>query len=524
MRLTDASVVIRPRSAWEALDLGVLLARRHAGLLMASWALLTLPLFALLSLLLWEYPSWSILAFWWLKPAFERLPLHILSHALFGDTPSLKQAFKALPALLRPQLLASLTWRRLSPTRSFDLPVLQLEGLAGRERSQRLMVLGQRDAGAATWLTVVGVHLEMALWLGLIGLFYLLLPPQIELNWSWQSLIEAASGDWLWLEHLSNLLYVLVLIVWEPIYVACGFTLYLNRRTSLEAWDIELLFRRLRQRLSGVAAALLLGVGVFLMQAPTTAMADEAAQAAQQAQPDPLGPEASRLLNQPLTSQEARQAITRLLDAPPFEHRETVTRWRLGEPQEEPAAGEWDLKALLERLAKLIEFWKSLDLLAVIFEALLWAALLALLLLLGWRYREWLQVFAVRLPRLRRREQAPPRQLFGLELAPESLPADVAGAAERLWAEQPRAALGLLYRALLSRLLHDYRLPLTSAHTEAEVLGLVQTLGRDELSAFSQALTGHWQNLAYGHRAPTEPLWPLLCQDWRRLFEQGQQP
>ena len=95
MRLTDASVAIRPRSAWEALDLGILLAHRHARLLMGSWALLTLPLFAVLSLLLWQHPTLAILIFWWLKPAFERLPLYILSHALFGDTPTLKQALRA---------------------------------------------------------------------------------------------------------------------------------------------------------------------------------------------------------------------------------------------------------------------------------------------------------------------------------------------------------------------------------------------------------------------------------------------
>src|SRR3989338_8086315 len=134
MRLIDASVAIRPRSAWEAMDLGVLLAKQHAGLLMASWALVTLPIFALLCALLWQYPSWAVLLFWWLKPAFERLPLYILSHALFGATPSLKQALRALPGLLRPQLLASLTWRRLSPTRSFDLPVMQLEGLSGKSK------------------------------------------------------------------------------------------------------------------------------------------------------------------------------------------------------------------------------------------------------------------------------------------------------------------------------------------------------------------------------------------------------
>jgi hypothetical protein len=34
----------------------------------------------------------------------------------------------------------------------------------------------------------------------------------------------------------------------EPIYVAAGFGLYLHRRTQLEAWDVELVFRRLAAR------------------------------------------------------------------------------------------------------------------------------------------------------------------------------------------------------------------------------------------------------------------------------------
>ncbi len=154
-----------------------------------------------------------------------------------------------------------------------------------------------------------------------------------------------------------------------------------------------------------------------------------------------------------------------------------------------------------------------------VFEALLWAALVAAIALLIWRYGDWFSAFAGRLglPQ-RRRQEAPPSQLFGLEVAPHSLPDDVAGEVERLWVEQPRAALGLLYRALLSRLLHDYRLPLNSAYTEAEVLHLVQGLELQELNGFSQRLTGHWQNLAYGHRLPPEPLKGELCADWRRLF------
>ena len=75
---------------------------------------------------------------------FERLPLHILSKALFGETPSLRESLKAFPGLLRQQWLASLTWRRLSTARSFDLPVQQLEGLDGRARKQRLVTLSLR--------------------------------------------------------------------------------------------------------------------------------------------------------------------------------------------------------------------------------------------------------------------------------------------------------------------------------------------------------------------------------------------
>ncbi|AYC34111.1 DUF4129 domain-containing protein [Pseudomonas cavernae] len=513
MRLTDASLAIRPRSAWEALDLGVLLARRHAGLLMASWALLSLPIFALLSLLLWDYPSVALLLFWLLKPAFERLPLHVLSHALFGDVPTLREALRAWPRLLKPQLLASLLWRRLSLTRSFDLPVLQLEGLHGAARSRRLAVLGQGDGGAR-WLTLVGMHIEGALWLGLVTLLYLLLPQQIELDWDWQRLLEQGSDDWLWLEHLSNLLYALVLIVWEPVYVACGFTLYLNRRTVLEAWDIELVFRRLRQRLTGIAYALLLGAGLLLLQPPSDAWAAGASSCPLPLD-DPQGPQTARLLHQPLTSQAAHEAIGQLLDQPPFENRETVTRWRFGE---EPQTQKPDPEDP-SNLARLLERW--LEHLAQVFEVLLWALLLSLLVLLGWRYRDWLQTFAGRLHLPQRRQRAAPAQLFGLEVTPESLPADVAGAVERLWAEQPREALGLLYRALLSRLLHDFRLPLNSAHTEGEVLELVQQLQQAELNRFSQVLTRHWQNLAYGHQLPPASLKRGLCEGWRRLFPPG---
>ncbi|WP_437883208.1 DUF4129 domain-containing protein [Pseudomonas sp. LRF_L74] len=524
MRLTDASVAIRPRSAWEALDLGVLLAQRHAWLLMSSWAVLTLPVFAVLAALLWRYPTAVFFIFWWLKPAWERLPLYILSQALFGDAPTLREAFKALPRLLKPQLFASLTWRRFSPTRSFDLPVLQLEGLSGETRSRRLSVLNHGNSAGSTWLTLIGVGLEVVFFFGLVGLMYMMLPQQLETDWEWQSLLSS-DADWLWLEHLSNLLYAFALVFWEPIYVSCGFTLYLNRRTALEAWDIELVFRRLRQRLSGSAYAVLLALGVCLFSPVDHVLANDSEKATSCPVPfvDPIGPEAERLQHQSLSSKASQDDIRQILDEPPFENREIVTLWRFSDPdkkeeKKQDTASDKELSKALEALFESLERFKVL---AQVFEVLLWGLLVSLIVLLAWRYREWLRTFASGVGLPKRRVRPMPSQLFGLEVAPESLPDDVASEAERLWAEQPREALGLLYRALLSRLLHDFHLPLKGSHTEGEVLGLIQRLEKEELSRFSNTLTRHWQNLAYGHRLPPDTLRRGLCEGWRRLFPAG---
>ncbi len=534
MRLTDASVAIRPRNPWEAIDLGVLLAREHRGLLMASWATVTLPVFALLSFAFWDYPSLALLLFWWLKPAFERLPLLILSRALFGSTPSLKQALNAWPHTLKTQLLASLTWRRLSMSRSFKMPVQQLENLGGPARQQRIALLSQRNLNAARLLTSMGSALEMTLWAGLMAFFYFVIPQQVRLDWSWSALLNL-EGQWYWLEHLSNALYALVLIFWEPIYVACGFTLYLNRRTELEAWDIELVLRRLRQRLMGSAYVLLIGLGLALPLFSSSVWADEQSADEQNSNQqsyscpappqDPLttehipaGPDRPRLLNQTLTSKASRDSIKAQLEQPPFKNPATVSGWRLIKDSVAPIKprdpAHWLLRWLnnLEQAARLFAHG---------FQVLLWAALVIAISVLIWRYRVWFSTFVSRRQGPKAEQRAAPRQLFGLQVSAESLPDDVAAAVEQLWPTHPREALSLLYRALLSRLLTDYKLPLKNADTEGEVLQQITQLKLRALTAFSQKLMTQWQNLAYGHRLPAAHLHQELCADWRELFDAG---
>ncbi|MFA1027531.1 hypothetical protein ALP10_02966 [Pseudomonas syringae pv. helianthi] len=528
MRLTESNVAIRPRSPWEAIDLGVLLAGRHRSVLMSSWAIVTLPFFCLLSALLWDYPSAAILLFWWLKPAFERLPLLILSQSLFGAAPTLGQALKAWPATLKDQLLPSLLWRRLCLSRSFQLPVQQLEHLAGTERALRISLLSQKDLRAARLLTIVGAHLEYSLWIGLLILLYAFIPQQIQIDWHWMNLLDV-ENQWLWIDHLTNLFYALALILWEPVYVACGFTLYLNRRTVLEAWDIELVFRRLRQRLIGSAYALLIGVGVMLSAAPAPAWADQQSYSCplpdtSGAEPDsPLAPpDTPRLTRQTLTSEAARSQIQSVLQQPPFRNLKTETGWRFPEQQTtRPAAGKvHDQSWLIAWLNRLL---RAASALASLIEVLLWGVVIGLAGLVIWHYRDWLKTFASRKADSTNAARPAPEQLFGLQVNAESLPDDVADQAERLWSSQPREALSLLYRALLSRLMSDYRLPLKKADTESQVLERIASLNQPLLSEFSHNLTLHWQNLAYGHRLPPAHARQELCDGWRRLFNSAVQ-
>ena len=499
MQLEAAAAELRPRNPWEATDLGVAMVRRWIGPVYGAWFTVTLPLFLLLHLLCWD--RWWLVPWllWWLKPLLDRAPLYVLSHALFGDPPHHRQFERALPGLLFRQALAALTWRRFDMARSFTLPVTQLEGLTGKTRRQRLRDLGQPGRGPAVWLTVVCANLELALDFALVMLIWFLIPDFVALHFS--DLVDDSS-EWgqLWLNVVG--LFGMSLV--EPGYVAAGFALYLNRRTELEAWDLELGFRRLAARLTRVgqvaAGLAMLAVALSLLTMPGIGWANNADSALCEQR-------RTREAELAQSASPVQQALAETLREPELQVCETQERWRWREDQTPEPPSE------PEPRSDGFAHW-----FAVVVETLLWFAFGLFIAVAGW----WAIRKAPRtLARLRQR----PVRLSSLPVQGRDEPlsppaADLADQAWRLWnAGQSREALLMLYRGSLAGLATHYRLPAPVSATEDECLRLATThLADPELLDFFRRLTRSWQAAAYAHRPPDAATTQALCQQWPRYF------
>jgi hypothetical protein len=140
-----------------------------------------------------------------------------------------------------------LSGARLSAVRAFVLPVRRLEGLRGAAARTRVELLLRGWRGAQWNLIGACGLLEAGLLIALSFGSWQFIPA--ELQGSFRSLPEEL-GHSGWLQHGLRLAELLAIGLVEPVFVAAGFAMYLSRRTDLEAWDIELAFRRLRNRLA----------------------------------------------------------------------------------------------------------------------------------------------------------------------------------------------------------------------------------------------------------------------------------
>ncbi len=99
-----------------------------------------------------------------------------------------------------------------------------------------------------------------------------------------------------------------------------------------------------------------------------------------------------------------------------------------------------------------------------------------------------------------------------LDVRPESLPADVGAAAWALWqAGQVPAALSLLYRGALSRLIHRWHVPIAASTTEGECLELARGLLEPGAQRYLTQVVRAWEANIYGNRALSSAMGEALC-------------
>jgi hypothetical protein len=115
-------------------------------------------------------------------------------------------------------------------------------------------------------------------------------------------------------------------------------------------------------------------------------------------------------------------------------------------------------------------------------------------------------------PRNRATAFTAPTHVRDLDIRPESLPDDIGGAALALWERgEHRAALALLYRGLLSRLVHAYEIPIRHSSTEGDCLALAMASLPGTRGDYVARVIRMWQRAVYGAQLPQTDDVQALC-------------
>lgn len=265
MNLANLTVNVRPLTSYQAIDLGLMMAREWFMPLWSLWWRRMLPVFIALAVILWgldffklvedgsgsRVSMWVGVLLWWLKPYAEVPSVIYLSQKLFDKDYTPEQAYHHARQLPNKYTGLLLTRHRLTLRRQLLMPILLLEQQDQAQMKARLRILSQAQSSAITWHTLVFNTLEIIGYLGLMMLVFLLIP---------ETLLQ--TGDWLtwltdspvWLNILMYSISMLVVSVVSPFYIASGFGAYICKRSLLEGWDIELKFRKLAQRFEAMRA------------------------------------------------------------------------------------------------------------------------------------------------------------------------------------------------------------------------------------------------------------------------------
>lgn len=526
MRLEQMTVHLRSRSAWEAVELGSALVRRHAAAIWKPWLLVTLPLFVVLNAAAWAIDSiWLAgLLMWWLKPVFDRIPLFVISRATFGATPSVRDTLAAQIRWGWKPLFHYLTWRRFSPARSLYLPIDLLEGVQGARLRERRRVLGSAVYGNAALLTLVCINFEIALALASVALVFLFVPMEYlpeTMRAAWSLAID--QPPW-WVQVGSNLAGWVATSVIEPFFVGAGFGLYLNRRTQIEAWDVEIAFRKLRARLAAatapfVLALFLFGAGLPMLRAqePTTAPDSGKAFTCPITVPDEPKktdePETNEPPTLPIVFGEQRVDESRFSKAVDQAYRDPLLNSKRKQVTWEKRDKTKPKPPQQRDMSWLSGFATAFAFLA---EWGLWILVGGLVLILLLTLRHWLPWMR---GSLRRHKPLPVEVETETLQLPETLPDNVPAEARRLWAQgKPRHALALLYRASVETMAQRAQVALPPGATESECLRASRRMPDGEDRSLFARMVRVWQYAAYAQQLPAQEEFDDLLSTLQRRY------
>ena len=284
----------------------------------------------------------------------------------------------------------------------------------------------------------------------------------------------------------------------EPFFVGGGFGLYLNRRTQIEAWDVEIAFRKLRARLAATAASFALVIALLGAGLPT-ARAQE-----REEPPAPRGQEAANEeTNTPPTlpivfgdarvdDAAFRKDVDKAYADPLLDSKRTQVTWEKRDKAKPDPGKDMDL-SWLAGFGVVFAF---------IAEWGLWIVVAILALALLATMRHWLPWMR---GALGRRKPFPVEVESEALLIPEHLPDNVPAEARRLWSQgKPRHALALLYRASVESMAQRADVSLPPGATESECLRASRRMPDSEDRGLFARMVRVWQYAAYGQQLPTQ--------------------
>lgn len=476
MRLEEVTAEIRPRSDWEAVDLGFALVRRDFWRCLLVWWLALLPPVLLAGWLLKGMPLLLVCLFWWLKPVGSRMVLFELSRRLFGEAPAWKAVFREVPKAWFRRFFYRFCWARFSPWLPVTLAVEDLEGLRGKAYRQRAGQVGRRGDGVVMWIYFLTDLTAGWVALSLFAIAAILLPEGQEGPWTMA--FEAFDSNrpldippviaW-----TATVCLMLGMSLTDLFVTGAGFGIYVNNRTWLEGWDVELAFKRLSQRLGKVAAVL---VAVAAVMMPLSG----------RGQDDPL-------------KAESLELVQEVKSDPDFTVH--VQTYKFPVPKGDIGSVSW--------LEGLFSFIGS-------FGVVLGFSLLALFIaLLGWLIWKNRHLFRLKLEKGEGSDAGPAaRMVMGMEITAESLPDDVPAAALVLWrGGRKREAMALLYRGAISKVA-EADVEIRESFTEGDCLRSVEGAGAPAHPDYFRGLTKAWMGMAYAHVEPGDPEVHALCAGW----------